>query len=233
MDESRIKKRYKELKLMGRRWIVGLVIVAFLFQVLPEMLLPGSMHVQAASITDLILNSFVQRNLGEAYNYEMINSGLIEDAIREAHAQGAPWSDVRMQYVLTLLGDTIADLNTDEDGLPYTSNPWTEESPLSEGSPFSPGVDLNGNAMNLEYTLGQLVVDYVRSIETTAIRFEDADIMEMYDQLAGGDDGDPFIDYEALVQKMKSAASAGSTGSYADQDALDAIDTSKMSTYEE
>ncbi len=218
---------------MARRYVVGLIMTALLFNVFSEVLTPGLTRVYAVKITDNILSAFVGSNLNGAAHYDMLNNGLIEDAVRDCHAGGTRWSDVRMQDVLAALGDVIADTAVDpEDPLKTIKiNPWTEESEESPGSPFTPGVDYNSQPMNSEYTLGQLIIDYVRSMETLAMDFSDEEILDMYEQLAGGDTGDPIIDYDALVELMRSAAQAGKTGGYADMPGTDVLDYSEMISY--
>ncbi len=218
---------------MARRYVVGLIMTALLFNIFSDVLTPGLSRVHAVKITDNILSAFVGSNLNGASHYDMLNNGLIEDAVRDCHAGGTRWSDVRMQDVLAALGDVIADTAVDpEDPLKTIKiNPWTEESEESPGSPFTPGVDYNSQPMNSEYTLGQLIIDYVRSMETLAMDFSDEEILDMYEQLAGGDTGDPIIDYDALVELMRSAAQAGKTGGYADMPGNDVLDYSDMVSY--
>ena len=222
---------------MLRRYVVALLIMSLLFDVLPDVVLPGASRVQAASITEVIIRNFIGRNLNRAANYEMINDELIEEAIRAVHEQDQLWGDVRMQAVLDYLGEQIAD-TVSVNGASIRKNPWSENSVSSDGSPYYPGIDFNDLAMNTEYTLGQLIVDYVQSVEVLATNYSSEEIRTMYDQLAEGEDGEegnPFIDYEALVALMQSNANAGRMGSYADKKGNEAIDYQKlgMITYRE
>ncbi len=47
MSEKKIKNRYKDLKLMARRYVVGLIMTALLFNVFSEVLTPGLTRVYA------------------------------------------------------------------------------------------------------------------------------------------------------------------------------------------
>ena len=76
MSEKKIKKRYKDLKFMARQYVAGVLMVALLFNILPEILTPGLSKVYAVSISELILSAFVGSNLDDAANYDMLNTGL-------------------------------------------------------------------------------------------------------------------------------------------------------------
>ena len=103
MSEKKIKKRYKDLKFMARQYVAGVLMVALLFNILPEILTPGLSKVYAVSISELILSAFVGSNLDDAANYDMLNTGLIEDAVRDCHRPDTRWSDIKMQDVLAAL----------------------------------------------------------------------------------------------------------------------------------
>ena len=218
---------------MARQYVAGVLMVALLFNILPEILTPGLSKVYAVSISELILSAFVGSNLDDAANYDMLNTGLIEDAVRDCHRPDTRWSDIKMQDVLAALGDVIADDAVDpaDETKTIKINPWTDESEASPGSPYAPGVDYNSQAMNSEYTLGQLIIDYIRSVETLAMDFSDEEILDMYEQLAGGDDGDPIVDYDALIELMRSATQAGKTSGYADMEGTDVLSYRDMISY--
>ena len=240
MNKKKIKKRYKELKLMARRYVAVAFIAALLFGMMPDMVLPGSSRVHAASIMDVFVSLFIASNIGDAGNYDSVSANAIEDAIKTAHQAGTTWSSVKMQSVLEIIGETIADTEaapTAENPFAVKKiNPWTDHSDASPGSPYAPGVDYFGNAMNADYTLGQLIIDYIRSIETISINFSDEEILAMYNQLAEGDEGsegDPLVDYDDIVRLMNAALSAGKTGSYASRPGNEVIDYSDLILYEE
>ncbi|MBQ9865842.1 MAG: hypothetical protein IJM34_02360, partial [Lachnospiraceae bacterium] len=223
------------LSLLLRRGVVAVLIAAMLFGLIPDIGRSGLNRVEAGSIYDNIVLGFISINMSEAANFSMIDEEMVNEAIKVMHEAGSSWGDVRLAAVMEYLGDKIADTVTVGETTKQV-NPWTDESVSSNGSPYrDSAVDFNGNAMNTEYTLGQLILDYLRSTETSAILFEDEEIMEMYDVLAGDDDGNPLVDYDQLLSALRSAASSAGMGSYEAQDASaqEAVDTSNLTTYGE
>ena len=208
-------------------------MITLLFNLMPDMPHSGLLRVNAAnSIMDLFLRNFIALNIGEAANYSEVDDELIRETIKQVHTPGTEWSTVRLPAVLENIGDQIAD-TVSVNGAAQKINPWTTQSASSNGSPYAPGKDYNGADMNAGYTLGQLILDYIRATETMAIQFTDDEIIEMYDRLVDGDDDDPIIDFDQLLASMRAASSAAGMGGYADQPANDAIDTSNMIRYGE
>ena len=209
--------------------------------------LTGAQSVYAATISEHLLTNFVQQNLGSAARYNEVTTEMIEEAIESQHTDGTNWSAVILPNVLRWIGDSIADTYTDtktitnEDGsteeteVVTTVNPWLEESANSPNSPYSPGMNYQGAAMNANYTLGQLVVDYIRETYTGATYLTDDQIIEIYDSLAtGADDGeDPFVDEDQLLSTIQGAAESAQNKPYSDQDVESAIDTTRYITYGE
>lgn len=233
MMSQKAEKKHKMPIYGFRRMIAAICMITLLFNIMPDVSLPGLIRVNAAnSIMDLFLRSFVALNLGDAAGYSEIDDDLIREAIKQMHTDGTDWSSVRLPAVLEYLGEQIAD-TVSVNGAATKINPWTTQSASSNGSPYAPGKDYNGMDMNTGYTLGQLILDYIRATETMAIQFTDDEIIEMYDHLVGGDDDDPVIDYDQLLSSMRAAVAAAGTGSYSDQPANDAIDTSNMIRYGE
>ena len=105
---------------MARRYVAVAFIAALLFGMMPDMVLPGSSRVHAASIMDVFVSLFIASNIGDAGNYDSVSANAIEDAIKTAHQAGTTWSSVKMQSVLEIIGETIADT----EAAPTAENPF-------------------------------------------------------------------------------------------------------------
>ena len=182
----------------------------------------GVISAQAAKVTDGVLQNFVSSNLGSMARYSEVDNAAIEAAVLKAHTdEDSKWSTVRMYDVLANLGDTFSD-----DGV----NPWTEESSESNGSPYSPGVNYSLTPMSSDYTLGQLMIDYIRADYSAAGLLTDENIINIYDRLTE-EENTPFIDLDNFRNVIMSDVQSADTGSNANRDTLPLLDVSKYTTY--
>lgn len=118
-----------------------------------------------------------------------------------------------------------------DDGEVVKTNPWTTASSQSSGSPYSPGKDYYGNPMNANYTLGNLLVDYVRNSSPGAGSITDEQIISTYDNLSSGENGTPFPDEDAFMSAIGNLVSAAGIHPIADTATISALNRSRYVTY--
>ncbi len=241
MPEKIREKLNKRLRLLRQAFSVMLA-VALMVTVLPTEMFGGfSVVLAGESALAEVLKGIVDNNLGKAARYDEITDQMIESTFKECLSGNGNWSSVNIGTLLGSLGSKIKDtvITTDPetgDEIVNELNPWSEKSSASEGSPYSPGVDLFNNPMNAGYTMGALMTDYIRNTNSDAAFLSDAELVEIYDRVAGSpsDPGsNPFVDMDLFKQAVRGAATSASIGGNNNSEGLPYIDTSNYTTYSE
>ncbi|MBR1860912.1 MAG: hypothetical protein IJ796_03495 [Lachnospiraceae bacterium] len=225
MDLKAVKEKLNSFRKAARQIFVMLLALVITINVIPPLSGKLTLKTQAATVYGSVLERILITNLGNAAKYSELTEEDIQSTFKYQLTEGATWSSINIPNFLREVGELIKDGDV---------NPWLEATPDSENSPYSPGKDFNGNTMNTGYTMGQLMVDYIRANLTEAALLTDAQIVEIYDQLAGtGDEGDPFIDEDTFKESVSGAASSAGIGFSGGNNALPYIDTSDYVTYGE
>ena len=238
------KGKHNSIKSCLRRALCVFFSALILAVSFPDLFMTESttVYAEGETIYETIIKALVSENLSNAARYDELTDEVIKNTFYSLHTNETNWSTVNIPSFMKALGDLIKDKYTQDVTDPETGvvstvtvaelNPWSDESADSPGSPYSPGKDFLGDPMNTGYTMGNLVASYAKNEITVAALLTDAQIIAVYDRLAGTDeDSDPFISEESLKSALLGEVSSVSIGGFAEQNTYEYIDTSNLVTY--
>ena len=136
-------------------------------------------------------------------------------------------------YQTTTTNDASLDIISYIDQSVEKVNPWEKQSLFfKDTTPLSPGLDYSGQAMSANYTVGQMIVDYLHSTYSISGLVKDSQIMDWYDDLATQANS-PFVDMDTLREKIKAEVEAGSLTGSAGKQYTAMLGTGDMITYQQ
>ncbi len=196
--------------------------------------LPDSVTYSQEKVLSAIANS-----KAEGTNYSAV---LVSDIMQALLANGDytfyeydsdKYATAVFHYLNYTTTDTEYDLISAIDSDMSKVNPWTTQSLFfRDTSPLSPGLDYSDQSMSTEYSIGQLIVDYMHANFTPSGLVSDSRIIDIYDRLTE-EVSSPFVDMETLEDLILAEVNAGNIVSSADRGYTQMLDTSNMVTYQQ
>ncbi|MCR5654472.1 MAG: hypothetical protein K6G07_02390 [Lachnospiraceae bacterium] len=222
----------------GISFLLSLVLVIGSFSGALPLGLLSPENVQAVTVAEGVVMALVTQNFSGSPRVSEITEDMVKEVMEAKHEDGTQWSTLNIASVMSGIGDEIPDVSTDDKDTPddtsddeeVSANPWTTATDASTGSPFSPGTDYAGNAMNADYTLGDLIIDYTRQNYPAAVVLQDSDIITKFNTMSN-DGAAPTLDMTAFFSSLKALAVSRTSGTPQDQTVEEVLNTSDYIKY--